>query len=70
MEKALEQARGKTAAHLAKAEEEAKLATAHAATLAAAAEALKAAEAILSQREKTRVEKESVIQATQRRGSF
>ncbi|MGE4550415.1 MAG: hypothetical protein AAEJ57_03420, partial [Opitutales bacterium] len=65
MEKALEQALGKTAAHLAKADEFAKLATAHVATLAAATEALKAAEAILAQRERTRVEIESVIQAAQ-----
>ena len=63
MEKAFVQARDKTAAHLAKVEEFTKLATAHATALGTANEALKAAEATLAQREKARVEKESVTKA-------
>ncbi len=65
MEKALEQARVKAAAHVAKTEEFTKLVTTHTTALEAAEKALKAAEGILASREKTRAEKASVIQATQ-----
>ena len=63
MEKAFALARDKSAAHLAKAKEFAKLATTHTTALTAAEKALKTAETTLAQREKSHIEKESAMKA-------
>ena len=63
MDKAFVQARDKTAGHLANAETFAKQATAHALALAAAENALKAAETALVSQEKKCIEKASALKA-------
>lgn len=63
MEKAFTQARAKTAAHLAKAEEFAKLAIQYATALTAAETALKNGERLLAQGETARIQKESAMKA-------
>ena len=65
MEKALTQARGKTAAHLAKAEEFAKLEMKYATALQAAEKALANAEKLLAQSETARLEKESAMKVAE-----